>query len=114
MAGKAKYPDGSEKIIVAGGVDAPGSSTSAVFDLNTQLWSPGPDLPYSLYSAASVQFGDTFLFIGGAGESDYTDTILQFDPATETFIQRTEKLGHKKIYTASFLVPDNYANCSVA
>ena len=48
--------------------------------------------------STSVQFGNTFLLIGGACdegndcEAKAFRTVLEYVPATETFIRRSEKL----------------------
>ena len=40
----------------------------------------------------TVPFGDTFLIVGGDNYDTASDQILQFDPDTESWIVREERL----------------------
>ena len=107
--------DGGSKLVVSGGYDVNStlmSSTSEILDLNTLTWTDGPDLPQQLGYGASVQFQDTFLAIGGSGNSGLTDTIYQYDYTNNVWIERSEKIPTKGLYKAIFLVPDEAVNCS--
>ena len=62
--------------------------------------------------AASVQFEDSFLLIGGYSNRNHESfaNVRQFDPSTETWIVRPEKLNGPKISMAAVLVPEDYVN----
>ena len=57
-----------------------------------------------------VQYGDTFLVIGG--ENPRTDEIYEFvtSPSLEWKL-RDERLDQPRSLMGAFLVPDNYAIC---
>ena len=72
------------------------------------------NLPYSLRYPASVPFGHSLLLVGGlsADLGDvYTDTVLEFDVASEGWITRKEKLKTGKILFGAALVEDSIADC---
>ena len=114
-AGMVTYSDGTRHVVVAGGEDCCDIDTATwIYDLDSgdDFWRPGPIL--GLRYGSSVQFGDTFLAVGG--EQNYephnnTDTIWEFntDPADEKWILRPERLKSEKWYIAAFLVPNEYA-----
>ena len=68
-------------------------------------------LPYQLQGAASVQFGNTLLLVAGNGNGTLTDTVLEFDLDTETFIARTERLNYSRAFAGAVLVDQNLINC---
>ena len=70
----------------------------------------GPDLPRDVKYAPTVQFEDTFIIVGGY-DAEYFDTLIQFDPETESFFIRPERLANPKYDTAVFFVPDGYVVC---
>ena len=62
QAGLVRYPDGSEKMVVAGGLN---DKTTSILDLQYGIWLPGPALPHDIYIGAEVPFGDSYLIVGG-------------------------------------------------
>ena len=88
------------------------SKTSEIFDLATQTWRYGPDLPVSnqLYWGASVPYGDTFLIIGGY-DYEYSDSILSFDPTLDSWVELPQKLTQGRNKFAAFLAPDDFVTC---
>lgn len=56
-------------------------------------WRHGPPLPTPMQDAAIVQFGNTFLAVGGDSQF-YGElrTVLEFDPISEDWITREDKL----------------------
>ncbi len=113
-AGYAESSDGTRKFIVVTGGDNDDRSTW-MFDLYGEFWKPGIEFP-NLYAriSASVPFkGTTFLVVGGGGNSGggYSDQIVEFEPDTETWIQRPETLKDEKYQVAAFMIPDDYAEC---
>ena len=71
-------------------------------------WRLGPDLPTDGRAANGVQFEDTFLIVGG---ERYNTNVLEFEPATETWKIREEKLPIGRQHHSAFLVPGSYLNC---
>lgn len=57
------------RIVVVGGLDAGGATSTAVelYDLATEAWSQGPDLPEPLHHTAVAVLGDRLYVIGGYG-----------------------------------------------
>ena len=66
QAGLVKYSDGSEHIVVAGGrsVNNDYLAVTEIFDLQTQTWSVGDNLPVESIGGASVPFEDSFIIVG--------------------------------------------------
>ena len=55
-----------EKVLAVGGSDYPNWLTTVeVYDVGSNTWSDGVNLPVPLEGAATVPFEDTFLVIGG-------------------------------------------------
>ena len=112
----AKYPDGSRHIVTGGGRGTL-DTTTWIYDIDSgiDLWRPiTADL--ELTQGSSVQFGDTFLAVGGElNDGTYTDTrqIWEFnaDPLDEKWIQRPEQLTLVGYSMAAFMVPNDYATC---
>ena len=86
--------DGSKHLVVAGGDR---DTESQIFDLDTMAWRTGPALPTAIKLARVLQDGDTFLILGGYNNVVKSmDTIIEFDPATESWISREETLSSPK------------------
>ena len=43
-----------KKIVVAGGYNRDGLKSTEIYDLNTQVWTHGPDLPTTVYRSSMV------------------------------------------------------------
>ena len=113
-AGIVTFPNGTRSVIQAGG---DGTKTAEAFDLETQTWTPIPDIPVpeALYGGASVQYGDTFLIVGGYGSGGlgYTTKIIMYDPRIEDWIIHSQELVVRAKYdTTSFLIPDGFVSCT--
>ena len=107
VAGYAESSDGLRKFVVVTGGDG-NDRTTWMFDLYGEFWKPGNDFPFQAYLSTSVPFtGKTFLVVGGSG----SDNIVEFEPDTETWVIRPEKLKSSKQEVAAFMVPDDYATC---
>ena len=105
-AGIVTFPNGTQMItVVSGSVE----QTSEFMNLDENRWHYGPDLPYHISNAASIQLENTFLIIGGQNWTSYLDSIWMFDPNTENWSQLEQKLTTVRVYTkAAFLVPDEF------
>ena len=75
----------------------------------------GPDLDYGIHGGASVQYGQSFIIVGGHTYDPTEilfDNVLRFDPATETWQEVSgATMAEGREYFAAFLVPDDYGNC---
>ena len=53
----------------------------------------GNDLPFALKGAASVPYNDSFLLVGGYDyHTGYLDTILQYIPESDSWVEMPSKL----------------------
>lgn len=68
-------------------------NNTEILDLATLEWRVGPVLPGYIASSASIQYGDSFLLVGGEGDGNPDGkSILEFNPDDEVWIIREEKL----------------------
>ena len=87
-------------VVAAGGFRYSQSSpldTVQIFDVDTETWRMSEQsLPDQLTYGAVVQLDDTFLIVGGKTAQNpalSSDRILQFEPDSETWIERGERLA---------------------
>ena len=67
----------------------------------------------SLSSGAVVPLGDTFVVAGGySPEEGYSNAILQFDPDSETFFYRAERLSERRGRLFALAVGADKVSCS--
>ena len=97
-------------MIVAGGDLEP--FTTNIYEFETGNFRSGPFFPRGVTDASSVQFGDTFLVVGGKDANDeILDSIFEYDPENEEWIEREEKLTVARRDLAAVLVDDTVAFC---
>ena len=132
------YSSGGQKMFVVAGGQS--SSSADILNLETMEWRAGPNLPskydtrggflnntytkcereidflllflVALRSSASVAYKSTFLLVGGLTSSNYDDTIFEFDPETDEWIQRNEMLSEGKDRLMAIMVQDDIVNCA--
>ncbi len=68
--GLAETSDGlTREVVVGGGLGVEGlpfeTASTEIFDLNTEQWRAGPDMPYQMDNGAVVQRDKSFVTIGG-------------------------------------------------
>ena len=109
-------PDGTRVAVVAGGFE---TKKTEILELPAGTWTEGPDLPFDIRSAASVQLEKTFLIVGGLSieqDGQPLDTILRLnvgDDGTLSWEQlENVRLSQPKSNFAAFAVPDNFVECS--
>ena len=90
---------------------------SEILDLDAKVWRSGPELDYQLNSMACVAFEDTFLLVGGydyysGTTSTYFDTVLQFEPETETLFEMNIKLQGPLREPTAMMVSDKVVQCN--
>ena len=97
----------------SGAADNLNDWTTEILNLDTLEIRYGTNLPKKLALAAYVQFGSTFLIMGGEDENVVRhDTIYEYDVENEDWIERSEKLPdprawHRVVST----VPGQVINC---
>lgn len=123
--------EGVPEAVVAGGY---GALTSVeIFSFETMTWREGPEMPKPVDSAArcgdtkfeliffnceylSLQYGDTFLVIGGhdgasSGEL-YYDSVLQFDLRDSMgWFEREEKMETARAWHNAVPLPEETGAC---
>ena len=117
-AGMVTYPDGQAVVVVAGGFQISRSQVSNstfIFDLNTQTWRKGPDLPMRLYGGASVQLQDTFLIVSGnQGMAEYSWSIFKFVTSPEEgWLELPQRVPISGVYLDAILVPEDFIECNL-
>ncbi len=114
-AGLATRDNGDQELVVAGGEF---NDTSDILDLKTMMWRDGPKLPFDLQNGASVEFGSTFLLVGGYSilGGNVMESIIEYNPGpsigNESWTVRNETLKMARQDFAAFMVPNNYVACS--
>ena len=63
--------------------------------MESETWTDGPNLPFPISSARTIQTQDSFLLVGGINKDtlEYLDTIIEFDPVNVSWIVRNETLA---------------------
>lgn len=110
QGGMIRRSDGSTAAVIAGGFDI---KSSEIFDPITETLNPGPELPFDIRSAASVQLEDTFLIVGGISEEmdDTLISIIMFDVENNQWQALTPTLGTPRSNMAAILVPSDFVEC---
>ena len=110
-AGLVTYPSGENAVVVAGGYYR---SNSVIFNLETETWRSGPDLPTRLGGGASVQLQDTFLVVtGNDPETGFeSEAIYKFVTSPE---EGWLQLPHKcrTVTSDAILVPQDFIECNL-
>ena len=83
-----------------------------MLDLETLVWSSGPELPYKVFAATSVPLGDRFLLVGGETYGFFLNTIYEFDPLEMDWILRTEELQEARYAPFAAIASANYLGCN--
>ena len=112
--------DQGTKLVVSGGFDVTlahlnitfVTDSTEILDLVSLEWTEGPKLPQALGYGSSVPFGDSFLAVGGDDGFAQSDVIYEFNSASNSWIERSEKIKTVGLYKTAFLVPNDIVNCS--
>jgi hypothetical protein len=103
---------GEKEVVFANGEGKGGYSHSTeIFSFNTMKWRPGPKMPMVSDMSFGVQYGDTFLAVGGYHDNYLLDSILKYDVVHDTWIQLESRLKSSKGVYNAFLLPDDYVSC---
>jgi len=105
--GLATNDQGERLAVYAGGavtIQSDPTDEVLMYNVDRQIWQPGPSLPYEERDAKGLQYGDSFLFIGkddifafnpsgsGSWDSigfDYGPDVGYFEPVTATLVPRS-------------------------
>ena len=100
------------EIVVVGGIMT-ASRATLTFSLETGEWRTGTEV-VDIHGAASLQLGETFLLVGGASvlPSTYLATILEYQPDSELWRVRPERLNTARGDAGVVLVEDWVVDCS--
>ena len=71
----------------------------------------GKPTPKVLYSAAIVQYGRTFLLVGGLDYGASSNAIYMYNTETGHWMERPQKLETPRGYAKSVLISDKLAKC---
>ena len=105
-------------IIVAGGWNGEGLSSTELLEPGSTIWKNGPELPRALQGGNIVEdtYAKRILFIGGSnavsGISSDLITLKFPLSATSKWEILPQKLKQPRKFATSFLVPDQFAECA--
>jgi PKD repeat protein len=91
------------KIYCAGGYVSSGRNTLYIYDINTDVWTTGASLPETRYNYASVVHNNMYYVIGGY-TTDYTATMLVYNPATNTWDDSKAPMSVARRYFSAGLI----------
>ena len=97
-----------EKVFSIGGFDNRSwLSTVEVYDVASNTWTDGVNLPLPLYGAAAIPFEDTFLVIGGRSNSTFfNDKVYRYNRQDSTWMEMPElRLSEGKYGIVAMWVP---------
>ena len=101
--------------IVMGGVNytVQRHKTSEIFDLATESWSQGPNMPNGteLFGMQVVEYLDSFILVGGCPDSGSRD-VYQFNPDNLEWIKRRETLASPRCDHVAFIIPNDACTVS--
>ena len=96
MCGMATKSDGRRLFVVAGGnLGNAVDDRTQVYDFAAGKWRLAGELPFPLRMGATVTLGETFFIVGGRKgltNTSSSDRLIQFDPDSETWVVRAERL----------------------
>ena len=107
QAGLVTFTNGT-KFIVATGGDTERTTEILNLDDEDPQWFFGPSLPYYIYNGASVQYGNTFLIVGGDAPQGKLNTLWMYDMDIGNWTLLDQTLEIPRAYTTAFFVPDEY------
>ena len=116
-ATQVEYPNGQKSVVKTGGGQIHPVVETRIFDLDSQVWRDGPDLPSGVSGGASVQFGDTFLIVSGIYDWDiygykYSRSIYKFVSDPEGWIKLPQTLSVGFYHFDAFLVSIDFIDCN--
>ncbi len=109
FAGLAKKADGTTDVVV---VD---EDRTEMFNLDSLKWRRGPSMYDVGQPGASIQYGDTFLVVGGKMDDIYAEgerTVYVFDPEDEEWVSTGKYFSDMETgYLSGILIPEDFIEC---
>lgn len=107
---------GELEVVVAGGRQLSNMAydTCSILSLTSLTWRQGPSLPHAVQDMASVQYGSSFVILGGFDPQTndmFTNILLFNSSSSPSWVVLPQSLTHAKGSSAAFLVPDEAVNC---
>ena len=105
---------GNPSLVVGAGynMDFLGLRHSDVLDLMTLEMKNVAGFPVKKWDGVSVPYKNTVLAVGGWNGTDQNNSILEWDPINEEWIQRPEVLKTARSDFTAFMIPDGVVTCS--
>jgi len=106
---------GDKEIVVAGGTNIGNARDYVeIFNIANNVWRTAQPLPQTLLGAATVQYQDTFILVGGRNSSLVTvDTLYMYQASDESWIELDAKLqSGKKDVIAMLVKKSNFPQCT--
>ena len=101
-------------VVIAGGFVSGSTddlTSVEIFNLDEMSWRSGPfELPLPLSFPSSVQYGLTFVLVGGENSPTRYDHIYQFDKLTYGWIELSQRLSSPKTAPLSIPLPNSLDN----
>ncbi len=116
--GMATRSDGSRVAVVAGGEyliwPYTPVTTTHLFDPDLGLWTPGPPLPEPRSWGRAVQYGDSFLLVGGTSTGSlelvpYVGSILRYDADADAWEELPQALEEPDLVGVALVAPQEFA-----
>lgn len=115
-AGHACFVMGDYAYVIGGWSQDEDAIPTEKFNLLTGEWSEGPALPGSkrLQYAATVEYDETYLLIGGndVTTDEDSDAVYQFDDKLQDWTERPETLQLARNAHSAIPLPDGTIDCS--
>jgi N-acetylneuraminic acid mutarotase len=91
------------KIYCAGGYRSSARSNLYIYDINTDTWSTGPDLPEPRFGYASISHEDKYYVIGGVNTTA-TSTVYIYNPTSATWDSSKAPMTVARSYFSAGLI----------
>ena len=89
---------GHKEVLIAGGTDAFENplDTAEFFSLSNMEWREGPRMPEKITGADSIEYGSSYIVMGGFSNNDGVSNVHQFIEGKNAWIKRKETLSRKR------------------
>ena len=112
FAGVIEGRNGETEVVLAGGHRR--GSDAEIFSPASNAWRNIEPMPHAAYDGASVQYGDSFLAIGGSDgdtNSQDLDSVHRFDVETDSWVELPHRMEEARAFFPAFLVPEDFVEC---
>ncbi len=104
-----KLTPGGNNVIISGGSNQNGFlSSTEILDLNTGIWSMGPDIPLPIYGATMLEHpGSGVVLVGGVANGFFQQKIFHLSSSTGAWMALTQELKNPSAYSVAFLLSED-------